>query len=178
MEFQACRSLQVSIPIVALLTTATRHYTFAVQGTRMTEKLCIHSQMMIRMTPWHSSNMRYFGELSTFIDAVESPTRDTSLILSSFQDAVKTYDLTWYIREASEASTRELRSIKETASTALGTSSDSLIPASLEDTTTASTGPTLAVANTPAKTEHGGEGLVAGVTEGVETLGLGSKKDE
>jgi hypothetical protein len=51
----------------------------------------------------------YFGEFSTFIDAVENPTKDNkAMVLSSFEDAVKTYDLTWRIRKASEESGREL----------------------------------------------------------------------
>ena len=42
----------------------------------------------------------YFGEFSTFIDACEN--RGPNLILSTFEDAARTYQLTWAIREASE----------------------------------------------------------------------------
>ena len=53
------------------------------------------------------------------------------MILSSFEDAVKTYDLTWRIREASEASTRELHGSSQGPVTADG------LPSSFENTTTA-----------------------------------------
>jgi hypothetical protein len=90
---------------------------------------------------WISSGVyiRYFGEFSTFIEAVESPTGDTSLILSSFEDAVKTYDLTWRIREASEASTREVHG-QESSSATLGVGGS--MPSSLESTITLTAGPT------------------------------------
>ena len=100
---------------------------------------------------------RYFGEFSTFIDAVESPSGDASLILSSFEDAVKTYDLTWRIREASEESTREL-----------------FPPTSLESTITPTAGPTgVTGAADESTNEH--KGLMESVKEGVEKLGLGGK---
>ncbi|KAI0769829.1 putative oxidoreductase C terminal-domain-containing protein [Fomes fomentarius] len=52
----------------------------------------------------HSSNDDPFhSELATFIDVVEGrKTRDD--ILSSYEDAIKTYELTWAIRRASERS--------------------------------------------------------------------------
>jgi hypothetical protein len=95
---------------------------------------------------------------------VESPNKDTSLILSSFEDAVKTYDLTWRIREASEASTRELYSSSQKEATSAG------LPSSLESTTTATAGPTGTI-----EEEKGGKGLMDSVKEGVEKLGLGGK---
>jgi len=87
------------------------------------------------------------------------------LILSSFEDAVKTYDLTWRIREASETSTRELHSSSQEESYK-GTG----LPSSLESTTTATAGPTGTV-----EEEKGGKGLMDSVKEGVEKLGLGGK---
>jgi len=89
------------------------------------------------------------------------------LILSSFEDAVKTYDLTWRIREASEASTRELHSLSQQESTGTG------LPSSLESTTTATAGPTGTV-----EEEKGDKGLMDTVKEGVEKLGLGGKSSE
>lgn len=88
------------------------------------------------------------------------------MILSSFEDAVKTYDLTWRIREASEASTRELHGSSQGPATADG------LPSSFENTTTATAGPTGAV-----EEEKGGKGLMESVKEGVENLGLGGKGD-
>jgi hypothetical protein len=79
---------------------------------------------------------------------VENPTGDT-MILSSFEDAVKTYDLTWRIREASEESTRELHGA--TLATAAGDS-------------------------TVASTESSKESVMESVQEGVEKLGLSSTK--
>ncbi|OLL23874.1 hypothetical protein NEOLI_004845 [Neolecta irregularis DAH-3] len=49
----------------------------------------------------------YFGEIATLIEAVE--TGDHSSILSSFEDAMKTYEATWAIRIASEKTTAERR---------------------------------------------------------------------
>ena len=88
------------------------------------------------------------------------------MILSSFEDAVKTYDLTWRIREASEASTRELHGAGQVPSTGDG------LPSSFENTTTATAGPTGTV-----EEEKGGKGLMQSVKEGVEKLGLGGKSD-
>lgn len=113
---------------------------------------------------------RYFGEFSTFIDAVESSSGDASLILSSFEDAVKTYDLTWRIREASEASTRELfASTEDAASATLGTSGSA--PTSLESPTAGPTG--VAGSASESTSEH--KGLMESVKEGVGKLGLGGK---
>ena len=42
----------------------------------------------------------YFGEFSTFVDACEGV--GPNLIASTFEDAAKTYELTWKIREHSE----------------------------------------------------------------------------
>jgi hypothetical protein len=65
------------------------------------------SREMIRMTLLGVTHFRYNGEFSTFIDAIEDPNPDTSsLILSTFDDAVKTYELTWKIREAAEKNAR------------------------------------------------------------------------
>ncbi|KAJ3521873.1 hypothetical protein NMY22_g12133 [Coprinellus aureogranulatus] len=50
----------------------------------------------------------FFSEISHFIDAVENPEADPQ-ILSSFDDAARTYELTWAIRRASEKSRDELR---------------------------------------------------------------------
>ncbi|EKM58691.1 uncharacterized protein PHACADRAFT_207478 [Phanerochaete carnosa HHB-10118-sp] len=45
----------------------------------------------------------YFSEVSVFVDNIEgSP--EAAQILSSFEDAVRTYELTWAIREAAERS--------------------------------------------------------------------------
>jgi predicted dehydrogenase len=44
----------------------------------------------------------FFSEMSAFIDSVEG--KPDSHILSSFEDATKTYELTWAIRLASEKS--------------------------------------------------------------------------
>lgn len=118
---------------------------------------------------------RYFGEFSTFIDAVESDSGDASLILSSFEDAVKTYDLTWRIREASEESTRELfASTQDAASATLGATSSGSAPTSLESTITPTAGPTGVTGPSDESTsEH--KGLMKSVKEGVEKLGLGGK---
>jgi hypothetical protein len=117
------------------------------------------------------TDRRYFGEFSTFIDAVESGSNDTSMILSSFEDAVKTYDLTWRIREASEASTRELYG-QGNSSVTLG--AGSIVPSSLEDTTTPTAGPTTNTEKVTAG-ESEGHGLMSTVKEGIEKLGLGNK---
>jgi len=115
----------------------------------------------------------YFGEFSMFIDAVESPTRDAFLILSSFEDAVKTY-LTWRIREASEASTREIYASIQDPATTLGVTSSGSAPTSLESTITPTAGPTGATETASESTsEH--KGLMESVKEGVEKLGLGGK---
>ncbi|KAG8993772.1 hypothetical protein FRB93_001926 [Tulasnella sp. JGI-2019a] len=50
----------------------------------------------------------FYSEVSNFIDAVEGG--PDSNILSSFEDAAKTYELTWAIRLASEASRAPRRS--------------------------------------------------------------------
>ncbi|KAH9939832.1 putative oxidoreductase C terminal-domain-containing protein [Amylocystis lapponica] len=50
----------------------------------------------------------FYTELSSFVDAVEDPTK-TQGILSSYADAVKTYEFTCHIRRASEASAKEER---------------------------------------------------------------------
>lgn len=102
---------------------------------------------------------------------MESPNRDTSLILSSFEDAVKTYDLTWRIREASEASTRELHGSGGSSATFGAQSAE--VPASLESTTTATAGPTLANDNEG----QSSKGLIESVKEGVEKVGLGGKTE-
>lgn len=47
----------------------------------------------------------FFSEVSNLIDVIEDIEDDeSSLILSSFEDACKTYELTWAIRRASEVS--------------------------------------------------------------------------
>ncbi|KAF7440449.1 hypothetical protein PC9H_000794 [Pleurotus ostreatus] len=48
----------------------------------------------------------FFSEISNFIDIIEDIEEDpeASQILSSFEDACRTYELTWAIREASERS--------------------------------------------------------------------------
>lgn len=106
---------------------------------------------------------------------MESPQRDASLILSSFEDAVKTYDLTWRIREASEASTRELYpSTQDAARTTLGATSSGSVPTSLESTVTPTAGPTgVTGQTTDTASEH--KGLMESVKEGVEKLGLGGR---
>ncbi|KAL7424040.1 hypothetical protein Q5752_001625 [Cryptotrichosporon argae] len=50
----------------------------------------------------------FFSEISNFVDAIEGG--PDPHILSSFEDATKTYELTWAIRLASEASRRPLSS--------------------------------------------------------------------
>jgi hypothetical protein len=108
----------------------------------------------------------YNGEFSTFIDAVDRPSPETmSLILSSFEDAVKTYDLTWRIREASEATTERLYG---KGNGGLGTSGQPL-PSSLESSITASAGPTATVSE---EKSGNGKSLLENVKEGVEKLGL------
>ncbi|KIP09608.1 hypothetical protein PHLGIDRAFT_28960 [Phlebiopsis gigantea 11061_1 CR5-6] len=51
----------------------------------------------------------FFSEVSVFIDNIEDieENPDTAQILSSFEDGVKTYQLTWAIREAGERSRAE-----------------------------------------------------------------------
>jgi len=51
----------------------------------------------------------FFSEVSNLIDVIEDIEEDpeAALILSSFEDACKTYELTWAIREASELSRRK-----------------------------------------------------------------------
>jgi len=45
----------------------------------------------------------FFSEVSNLIDVIEDgPNGDRDLILSSYDDAVKSYELTWAIRAASE----------------------------------------------------------------------------
>lgn len=44
----------------------------------------------------------FFSEVSNFIDAIEGGPEPS--VLSSYQDATKTYELTWAIRNASEKS--------------------------------------------------------------------------
>jgi len=114
----------------------------------------------------------YFGEFSTFIEAVEST--DTTMILSSFEDAVKTYDLTWRIREASEASTRETHGMPATE---LGNNA----PSALETTLTPTAGPTSTTeaevtGRSRATSTSSKTGLMESVKEGIEKLGLGSKE--
>jgi hypothetical protein len=144
---------------------------FALRKTQRTGKLYIRSQMTIRMS-WitRGTYIRYFGEFSTFIEAVESQTGDTSLILSSFEDAVKTYDLTWKIREASEASTSEIHG-QGSSSASLGAGGS--MPSSLGSTITPTAGPTSSIEKATAGDSES-KGLMASVKEGVEKLGLGS----
>jgi len=64
----------------------------------------------------------FYTELSTFIDAVETPSQETrARILSSYADAVKTYELTWRIRRAGEASAEAERA-RRSAEPAIGAS--------------------------------------------------------
>jgi len=44
----------------------------------------------------------YFSEISTFVDAVDTPSSATPRILSSYEDACQTYKFTWEIRRAAE----------------------------------------------------------------------------
>lgn len=92
------------------------------------------------------------------------------MILSSFEDAVNTYDLSWRIREASEESTRELHS--KPAPT-LGSTISTEAPSSLESTTTATAGPSTSVDGTA----KDGKGIIGNIKEGVEKLGIGRQKD-
>ena len=50
----------------------------------------------------------FFSEVSNWIDVIEDIEEDTEqgLILSSFEDAVRTYEFTWAIRRASENSAK------------------------------------------------------------------------
>jgi hypothetical protein len=96
------------------------------------------------------------------------------MILSSFEDAVKTYDLTWRIREASEASTRETHGVpaKELGNNA---------PSALETTLTPTAGPTSTTESevtgrSRATSTSSKTGLMESVKEGIEKLGLGSKE--
>ncbi|TEB35861.1 NAD binding dehydrogenase [Coprinellus micaceus] len=54
----------------------------------------------------------FFSEISHFIDAIENPEADPT-ILSSYDDAARTYELTWAIRQSSEQSRDLLRSRKK-----------------------------------------------------------------
>lgn len=109
----------------------------------------------------------YNGEFSTFIDAVDNPSPETmSLILSTFDDAVKTYDLTWRIRLASEASSARLAGKGGSEPGAPGGS----LSASLESTTSTSAGPTPATASE--EKNGNGKSILENVKEGVEKLGL------
>jgi len=67
--------------------------------TPMSSKAMIRTRFKSQQTYFG----RYNGEFSTFIDAIENPNPHTlSLILSTFDDAAKTYELTWKIRQAAE----------------------------------------------------------------------------
>lgn len=57
----------------------------------------------------------FFSEVSNFVDAIEDG--PTPFILSSFEDATKTYDLTWAIRKASEESAKRIRDAKARSAT-------------------------------------------------------------
>ncbi|KAF9005592.1 putative oxidoreductase C terminal-domain-containing protein [Cyathus striatus] len=59
----------------------------------------------------------FFSEISNFIDIIEDIEEDpdAGLILSSYDDAVRSYELTWAIREASERSRVSKKVSKETA---------------------------------------------------------------
>jgi len=93
------------------------------------------------------------------------------MILSTFENAVKTYDITWLIRKASEASTRELHGSGASSPTLGVTSFD--VPASVESSTT----PTpRATSTTEYDTAKKGNGLMESV-KGVKKLGLGSKNE-
>ncbi|OCH91615.1 hypothetical protein OBBRIDRAFT_818698 [Obba rivulosa] len=56
----------------------------------------------------------FFGELATFIDAIEQRT-DTSHVLSSYNDAVRTFEFTWQIRMVSDTSAKSERERRMTA---------------------------------------------------------------
>ena len=113
------------------------------------------------------SNARYYGEFSAFIDAVENPTKENlSLILSPFEDAVNTYDLTWHIREASEESTREIHSGRT-----LGSTISSEAPSSLEVAARAPRGPI----PTSQEDTKDGKGIIGNLNESVEKLGSAAK---
>jgi len=53
----------------------------------------------------------FFSEISNMIDIVEDIEEDpeSATILSSYEDAVKTYELTWAIRRASEAARKNIK---------------------------------------------------------------------
>ncbi|KXN93209.1 hypothetical protein AN958_00133 [Leucoagaricus sp. SymC.cos] len=60
----------------------------------------------------------FFSEISNWLDVIEDIEEDpeAAQILSSYEDAVKTYELTWAIRLASEKSrAAKLRASNETA---------------------------------------------------------------
>jgi hypothetical protein len=50
----------------------------------------------------------FFSEISNWLDVVEDikENSEASQILSTFEDACRSYELTWAIREASERSTK------------------------------------------------------------------------
>lgn len=60
----------------------------------------------------------FFSEISNFIDIIEDIEEepDAALILSTYDDAVRSYELTWAIREASEKSRASKKVSKEVAS--------------------------------------------------------------
>jgi hypothetical protein len=95
------------------------------------------------------------------------------MILSSFEDAVKTYDLTWRIREASEASTREIHGMPTIE---VGNNA----PSALETTLTATAGPTATTeaevtGRSRATSTSSKTGLMESVKERIEKLGLANK---
>jgi len=55
----------------------------------------------------------FFSEISNMIDIVEDIEEDpeSAIILSSYEDAVKTYELTWAIRRASEAARKNVKDV-------------------------------------------------------------------
>lgn len=54
----------------------------------------------------YNSDDPFFSEVSNLIDNIEQG-RGAAPILSSYEDATKTYALTWRIREASEQSAKK-----------------------------------------------------------------------
>ncbi|EIW72480.1 hypothetical protein TREMEDRAFT_66902 [Tremella mesenterica DSM 1558] len=52
----------------------------------------------------------YQTEMDAFIDAIENPADNR--ILSSFEDAAKTYEMTWYLKNSASASSARLREKK------------------------------------------------------------------
>ncbi|KAG2020347.1 NAD binding dehydrogenase [Coprinopsis cinerea AmutBmut pab1-1] len=55
----------------------------------------------------------FFSEISNFIDKIEDDDSESGNILSNYEDAVRTYELTWAIRTAAEASRAKTKALAQ-----------------------------------------------------------------